>query len=409
MRYNFLSLFILANVALFSQRKLVVLDSSTSTPIVGVSFYGLSSKATAYSNLDGEVILNKDFLSTDTILISCLGYERIMIEYSLLSNQIRLAPRTYVLKETTIKPLSPRDYIQLAFDHFHINHLPIPYSQSVFYREEFIINDRYLRFQEMDMTIYQFPKTTDKRRFYISGSYPKVNKLYRKDDTVLMNNTKSALGKIVGNQLNFNYLSLYSYTKGVNILNFIFTQLLEDKGVIFKKLGVENIKGYQAIHIRGDHYKGGELFYSSHIYIEESSYAVVHFSVLASDNNLVKQFTDFKTRTFLWVLGIKVNIKKYYTKIQFVKNKEGFWSVEDFMLMFPVQVKKKKMIDGYLNLGYRMNPNLILNPPPLTYQVYEQNQYLLDHYRSQSRFVDQIQYGIPISTMQLKRLELMSK
>lgn len=113
-----------------------------------------------------------------------------------------LSQQRFVLSPVLIHPVDPKLYLERAFDGFDVNHLHIPYSQRVFYREEFIVNDLYARFKEMDIEAYQFPKTNDSRKFYISGSYPKVHRFYKKDDGFLMKDIKASLGKIVGKQLN---------------------------------------------------------------------------------------------------------------------------------------------------------------------------------------------------------------
>lgn len=396
-------LFITANTSLFSQKLLIVLDSQTLQPIVGASVYNLKSKQLAYTDFEGKTNI---IASTDTFIISSLGYYRITVAGVNIPSEILLKPVRYLLPQATILPLHPREMIQRAFDSFYRNHLPFAFSQNVFYREEFIVNNDYLRFQEMDLTVYQFPKSNDKRKFYISGSYPKVKQFYRRDDSAKLNDTKVALGRWVGRELNFNKMTMYSYTKGVNSLNFIFTQLLEDnQNLKFSYLGIENIKGYNALHIRCEHYSDKQLIVTSDIYLEENSYAVLHFSLLSSSENITKQFVDFKTRTLLWLLGIKIDVKRFYSKMQFYKTAEGFWAVEDVMLMFPVQVKKKKLLDAYINIGYRMDKTITKGRAAYGYEIYQQNQYLFDHQKMQMRFADKLPYAIPTTNEQKLRLD----
>lgn len=386
-----------------------MLDSLTQKPLVGVVFRAVKSKLYLYSDIEGNIYFPNNLANNDTILVSMLGYEPVFYLMNLLPTQIYLSPKKYILREAIVKPNQPKEYIQFAFDSFKSNHVPFPYQQKVFYREEFIVNDAYLRFQEMDMTIYQFPKSNDSRKYYISGSYPKVNQMYRLDDYKQMEDVKKSLGKLVSNSFNFNYLSMYSYTKGINIMNFIFTTLLEDPEVKFTYLGTENVKGYQAMHIQGDHFEGKNLKYSSHIFLEENSFAVIHFSLLASDYDISKKYLDFKTKAVLWLLGIRFKVKKYYTKIQFQRTKEGVWAVEDFMTMVPLEVKKKKLLDGYMNISYRMNSIIEKSPIPFSSEIYQHNQYLFDNYKSSSRFGDKLPYGIPLVPKQRERLMRIGK
>jgi hypothetical protein len=409
LRVYYIVAFYLCYSALISaQRRIQLLDSVTSKPLVGVSVQ-MYSRPQLHSDLEGYFHISNSTTNSDTIFLSMLGYNSSYILAGDVTNKITLSPRQYILRETKITPHEPREYILRAFDSFQRNHVPFPFKQKVFFREEYIVNDAYLRFQEMDMDIYQFPKSKDSRKYYISGSYPKVNALYRMDDIKKMNEVKSSLGSILGKSINFNYLSTYSYTKGVNIMNFIFTTLLEDKDAKYKYLGSENIKGYQAMHIQGDHYEGSQLKYTTHIYLEENSYAVMHFSMLASDYDISKKYMDFKTKLALWILGIKIKVKKYYAKIQFQRTKEGVWTVEDYMTMVPISVQRKSDLDGMLNITYRMSPSIEKTLQPIGYQIYGENQTLFDAYISNPRFADKLNYSIPLVPSQKDRLGKMGK
>ncbi len=384
-----------------------ILDSATQLPLAGVSVAVFNYPNIHFTDIEGRSTIPHMLSSKDTIAISYLGYQRQLISAIHLKETILLSQHRFVLPPVLIYPVNPKLYLRRAFDSFYVNHLPAPYSQRVFYREEFIVNDHYARFQEMDIEVYQFPKMNDSRKFYISGSYPKVHRFYKKDDSFLMEDIKTSLGKIVGKQINYNYLSGYSYVKGVNMLNFIFTHLLEDKNIEYKYLGIENIKGYNSLHIQGKFYQDKINYSNIDIYLEENSYAVLHVSIQATDENLTKQFLDFKTRAILWLLGVKIDVKKYYSKIQFAKTKQGFWTVDDFMLLLPVTIKKKRKLDIYLNIGYRMSPNLFMHPSPIDYSVYQENQYLFDTQKIVTRFSKKLDYSIPFLPAQQDRLEKM--
>lgn len=393
--------------AIQAQNSLYVFDSATNTPLTGVSLVVSKYSVINFSDLEGRVLLPRQLNAYDSIQVSCLGYERKIYSASTLPTTIFLSPRNYILQAAVIRPIEPKTYIQNAFDSFYSNHLPKAFSQKVFYREEFIVNDQYARFQEMDVEVYQFQKNKDNRKYYVSGSFPKIHKFYKKDDSFLLNDIKASLGKIAGSQFKYDYLTGYSYIKGVNMLNFIFTQLLENKDIEYKYLGIESVKGYQAIHIRGHYFKNKVNYNNIDIYLEENTLAVLYITVQANDENLTKQFLDFKTRTILWLLGIKINVKKYYSKIQFTQTKHGFWTVDDFMLMFPVSIEKKKKLDMYLNIGYRMDPSLNFNSKPLGYSVYQENQHLFDTKSENLRFSDELKYNIPILPSQIERLNRM--
>jgi len=390
-----------------AQKTISILDSSSHQPIVGACLGNFKHNIVLYSDFNGRISLPYFLNSEDTVKICMLGYDGIQLRIEQIAETIYLSPKNYHLREAIIRPISPKEYIQRAFDSFHRNHVPFEFRQNVFFREEYIVNNDYLRFQEMDMEVYQFPKKNDSRKYYISGSYPKVKSIYRMDNYKKMEEVKSAMGKWLSKPLNFNYLSVYSYAKGVNILNFIFTTLLEDPQATYKLLGMENVKGYNALHIQGEHFDDGELKFTSHIFLDENSYAVVHFSVLAADYDITKKYLDFKTRAFLWIMGIRFKVKKYYAKIQFEKNSYGFWSVEDFMAMVPIEFKKRIALDGYMNISYRMSNHIEKTNIPIGYKIYQENQTLFDNYKSASRFGDNLQYAIPLTPIQKERLRKM--
>ncbi|MFN5848615.1 MAG: hypothetical protein ACK43K_09005, partial [Chitinophagales bacterium] len=76
-------------------------------------------------------------------------------------------------------------------------------------------------------------------------------------------------------------------------------------------------------------------------------------------------------------------------------------------LMFPVSIEKKKKLDMYLNIGYRMDPSLNFNSKPLGYSVYQENQHLFDTKSENLRFSDELKYNIPILPSQIERLNRM--
>jgi hypothetical protein len=387
-----------------AQISIQILDSSSQRPIVGASIGIASINTILNSDLEGNVILPESLRSADLIQISNLGYERQSYPYSSIPHIIYLNPKTYQLKETVIQPILPRRYIEMAFDSFLVNHVPFPFKQKVFFREEFIVNNSYLRFQELEMNIYQFPKKHDHRKYYISGSYPEVLKMYRIDDYRQMNQVKYAVGKLLSKHVYFNQISLYSNAKGTNILNLIFTELLQDNNAKYRFMANENIKGYQTIHIQGEHFDNNTLLYTTHIYIEPISMAVLHFSLLASDENMVNHWIDFKTKILMWIMGIKINVSKFYFKVQFEKNKENFWSVSDVTAMCPIEFSKKAKLNCTVIMNYRMN-NLIERADVPSAKLYGQNQILFNQYKSSSRFNQGIPYSIPLTPIQLERLK----
>lgn len=388
-----------------AQKTVQFVDSLSGKLLVGVSIGIPSLNLILVSDLEGKTAIPA--LQSDALVyISNLGYEKKIYSENSIPSSIKLSPIAYQLKETVIKPIDAKDYIQWAFDSFQKNHVPEIFKQRVFYREEFIVNNSYLRFQELEMNIYQFPKMNDRRKHYKSGSYPEVINMYRIDDYKRMNEVKYAVGKLIADKINFNQFSLYSYAKGTNILNLIFTELLSDDQARYRRLPDENIKGYNAIHIQGEHYSKDVLLYTTHIYIEPQTMAILHFNLLATEENVVKHWIDFKTRILLWVMGIKINVAKFYCKINFEKNNHGFWTVSDYMAMCPFSFKKKAKLDCMVMMNYRMENKVEETKMPSS-NLYGKNQTLFNQYSAGSRFADKLSYSIPLIPTQKERLKKM--
>ena len=131
-----------------------MLDSTNQLPLAGVSVLVFNYPNINFTDLEGKVTIPQMLSSKDTIAISYLGYQRQIISAIHLKEKVLLSQHRFVLPPVLINPVDPKLYLQRAFDSFYVNHLPAPYSQRVFYREEFIVNDLYARFQEMDIEVY---------------------------------------------------------------------------------------------------------------------------------------------------------------------------------------------------------------------------------------------------------------
>lgn len=388
----------------YAQRTIVVLDSLSQKPIIGVAISDLVSNTVLMTDIEGKAYI-PILDSSHTILLSMLGYEKKIIPFSAIPSTIYLSPRSYTLRQLVVQPISARGYIERAFDSFQKNYFPFSFVQRCFYREEFIINEQYLRFQEMDMNIYQFPKSGDARKYYISGSYPEVKQLYRMDNVQKMTDIKKSIGKIFGKYLNINQFTTYSYVKGSNILNFLFTNVLADPNALFKIVGEDIVSGYSAVHIRGEHYLKGRLVYHSDIFIEPESMAILHFSVLATDENIVKHLLDFKSKFALWIMGIRINVSKFYLKVQFEKNPKNLWTVRDFTMLCPLRFHKKETLDCYLAMNCRMDSKISPSTIPVGAKLYGQNEYLFNHYSPSPRFAPSVPFAIPLVPIQQNRLK----
>lgn len=390
-----------------AQKLVYIIDSVSGIALVGGVALVEDNRIIMYSDIEGKLRFIGDYKDSTWISFSMIGYEKKNIRFRDLPQTILLSPKVYKLKETIIYPMTPRRYIEMAFDSFQKNHVPFSFKQEVFFREEYIVNDDYLRFQEMMMNIYQFPKSDDSRKYYISGSYPEIKNIYRLDNVKKIAEIKESMGKLLSPYMNWNILSSYSYVKGTNILNLVFTILLDDPQTVYTLLPDENVGGYSALHIQGTHFVRGHRVFSSHILLEKQSMAVLQFSVLDQSSNIVKKLLSFKMKLALWLLGIKMNVNKYYCKILFEKNKDNFWTVSDFMAMCSFKFKRNTPLDVLILMNYRMNPSISNSSIPSGAELYGKSHKILDNYHPQKRFVSEVKYAIPLTPLQEERLKNM--
>ncbi|MFY7861725.1 MAG: hypothetical protein ACOVP5_05810, partial [Chitinophagales bacterium] len=402
---------LLLSATICSQSLITVYDSVTQKPIVGVSIGIASKNSVLHTDFEGRALL-PNLTANDLVVFSHLGYQRVGVTGDIVPNKLALAAKNIQLRESVIRPKSARDILLMSFDSFQPNHAPFVYSQNCFYREELIFNNNYLKFQELEMKMYQWPKGKEERIYYRSNSVPKINRVYYVFNEKLARELRVGLGKIVNDQIGFRNMSMYSFAKGTNILNFVYTQMLSDKNVDLEFGVPENIQGIDAIHIVGKHYAGKSNFVNSHVYLEPNTLAVMHFELLANADDVTRDLENatnlkpgFKERALLWVLGISYKVKKFYCKIHLVKNKNGIWTVSDYLSMFPFEFKKRKFaLDGYIHLSYRFDPqifneNAILN----VYATYRENQKILENQDSKPRFGN-LPYAIPLTPIQKERL-----
>lgn len=406
-------LLFLAFAKLNAQESLLILDSATRLPLVDVSV-GISNRNLIFhSDIDGKID-RVQIQPSDQIVISRLGYEKKYYNGTNIPYNILLSLKSYQLPETKIFPISPRDYLKTAFDSFYKNHLPYAFSQNVFYREEFINGENYLRFQELNILMSQYPKPKESRPYYKSNSLPEIKQIYRLDNYKEMTDIKSKLGKLIGSRINFNQFSLYSYVKGVNILNLLFTNLLDNPSTQLSFGAAERLYGVDALHIVGKHHIDQSHFMTSHTFLHPESKAVMSFYFEATSDDVTRDFEkaiqvrpDFKTRAAMWFLGVKYRVRKFYMKVIFTQNSEGVWIVSDHMTTFPFIFQKRKYtIEGTIRMSYKYDQKVeklkAINSPSF---IYGQNQIKLEEYQPSVRFAPVLKYAIPLTPIQKERLQ----
>jgi len=101
--FLFFLLFCLSGLILAQERldsiSAVILDASTGEPIQYASVY-VSPSCGTISNDDGEFCLQ--CLPSETVRITCIGYQRVICQASELPAIVRMQPTSYMLKELTV-------------------------------------------------------------------------------------------------------------------------------------------------------------------------------------------------------------------------------------------------------------------------------------------------------------------
>src|SRR5665811_854695 len=81
-----------------------VIDSKTSGPVPFATVHLKNSQVGVISNAEGDFrILNKPGFQSDSLIVSCIGYHRLSLAFSVLKtsgmNNLKLIPNIYGLKE----------------------------------------------------------------------------------------------------------------------------------------------------------------------------------------------------------------------------------------------------------------------------------------------------------------------
>ena len=84
-----------------------VIDSKTSEPVPYATVYLKNSQVGIYSNAEGDFrILNNPGFQSDSLIVSCIGFRRLSLAFSVLKtygmNNLKLVADIYTLNEVTI-------------------------------------------------------------------------------------------------------------------------------------------------------------------------------------------------------------------------------------------------------------------------------------------------------------------
>ena len=120
-----------------------VTDSKTSEPVPYATVRLKNSQVGVISNAEGDFrILNEPVFQSDSLIVSCIGYHRLSVAFSVLKtsgmNNLKLVPNIYSLSEVRINArkkrlLSPAIIIARAIRDIKNNNPSIPFSYVSYY------------------------------------------------------------------------------------------------------------------------------------------------------------------------------------------------------------------------------------------------------------------------------------
>jgi hypothetical protein len=198
----FCLLFILViSVEVFSQQVIqaTVVDKDSGQPVpfasVGIT---RSSKGTS-TNLNGQFSLTVQ--ATDSIKISCVGYESLTLHPSEVTALIALTPAATQLSEVIItsKPLNARVIVRRAFANISKNYTRADFQQKYFYRHYCMDDSVYGRLIEASVDIIKHQGYRHLRNHSGDHEEIRVNQLRRSLDKTIMaqGHEPIAIGNII--------------------------------------------------------------------------------------------------------------------------------------------------------------------------------------------------------------------
>ncbi len=360
MKTRCLSLFFYSFIVLSlnGQTNFWIKDSLDKKPIYAAKLVE-NGKVIATSDQEGKI----SFFGAESNIytIQSLSYAPLSFSFKLIKDTFFLSRAHISLSGATISPTNAKIMIEEAFQKVLENHTPISFYQNGTYREEFIESGKTFKAQELQFQLYQFQKNRmlESRPYYLLNSNTKLLTSIAFEDSIGKEKIKTIIGKRVAERVNFNDLSLYTYIKGTNILNRIFTYLLSPDtkyDVKYNYINTEIYQSQEVAKIEVQHFLKKTLVTTSILYIATESKAIVGFEIMAHQNIENISIFNFKTKFILWILGIKIQVKQYYAKVLFEKNNKGFWTVSDVLFEFPAIFHKKQTLHGLAKVKYRLSP-----------------------------------------------------
>jgi hypothetical protein len=394
MRFFYIFLFIQTSV--FSQKQIYIFDIETLNPLKGVI---ILNKEQFTIQPNGSIISNN---TKDSILIKSLGYFTENRYFSLDQDTIWLKRHIYQLPETIITPEKAKDLIIKSLENYIKTSENLYTHQVGVYREAFYSNNEIIKMQEIDFETQLKPILKDSRPYYKSNNNIIIKNVFAFEDSIEKNKIKDIIGNRVASRVQFDVLSFYTFIKSRNILNRIYTYLLnpDPKYIVNYQIeGSDFFNGQEIYKIKIIHTYKDFLFTESYLYISKEDYSIMYFDILSNEHVKNKSVFDLKTRFGMWLLGINIEISQYYAKLIFRKNENQTNWLNEVLFTFPTTFKRNsKTLNLLAQVKYRLNEPQIIKP----------NEYIgntLNKIKSIKSFKERKTYQIPLNEFENKLLK----
>lgn len=356
---RFLFIFLIFHFSVFSQKNVFIFDIDTKNPVKGIIILK-NEQFTIQPN--GSII---SYNNNDSIKIKSLGYFTEHRYFSLNQDTIWLKRHIYQLPETIITPEKAKDLIIKSLENYIKTSQNLYTTQEGVYREAFYSNNEIIKIQEIDFETQLKPILKDSRPYYKSNNNIIIKNVFAFEDTLEKNRIKKIIGNRVASRVQFDVLSFYTFIKSRNVLNRIYTYLLNPDlkyNVDYQIEGSDFFNGYEVYKVKIIHTYKQSLYTESYLYISKDDYSIMYFDILSNEHVKNKSVFDLKTRFGMWLLGINIEISQYYAKLIFKKNEQHANWLNEVLFTFPTTFNRNgKTLNLLAQVKYRLNAPQIIN------------------------------------------------
>ena len=320
----------------FTEYKGIVRDKDTNEPLPYVTLSIANSNGSTITNTEGKFALKiQDSLSSGSIAISHLGYERIMIPVSSLKsakNRIFLAPSIEVLSEIDLNtiPNDAKQLVRRVLKSKGQNYFQTPTAMTAFYRETIKRGRRNVSLSEAVVNVEKQPYQ-NKKRDVVSLYKSRKQTDYSKLDTLAL--------KLQGGPFNTLYVDLMKYPEyifaenNINFYDFSFKKTKKIDGALIYVISFKQIPTISY-----------PLYYGE-LYVDAESVALTRalYSLNITDVDAASKLFVKRKPSDVRVSPVATNYEVNYRQ----KNGRWYYGYSNVQLGFKINWKRKLFNSTY--------------------------------------------------------------